>query len=393
MSLININTSEKEKQEELEEKSEEEETKSNAKIAIKKAQKVAAILLTAIGFDEYGGTLVYPFVPKMLKKRFHISKKNVGVLSGVIEGSFKASSFFSCFYLGYFSDKFGRKPIIIFSLFMVSITLLLFGFAWSVPLLIILQVIAGLTDGSEVVTKAVFSDLTSGVLNNYRSFLFAAMSACYAFFRGLSSATVSIFFGHDFGVESFKKNPYLFPCIIGAIIVFIVAIITYIFFSDKGLMPKEVEPFVHKFKNLKEGFKYVWANRLLRKLVIVFSLCDFSNGSVFVLMILYATLDYSEGGLGFSPNETGVIFIVFGIGTTIYELLWYNKLVKKIGVRKLFLLGSLVTAVCASMFPNFTINNRSFGITCNMEMGCFLNLYSSLLLWNDVFALKRSYND
>lgn len=129
------------------------------------------IIIFTIFLDALGFGILIPIVPLLFANpdsSFYLlsgsaSVQSGYVLLGLITAIFPLMQFFSTSILGEFSDKFGRKPILIYTLFGTGISYLLFAFAIftkNIPLLFFSRAIAGITAGNMSVAQAAIADLT-----------------------------------------------------------------------------------------------------------------------------------------------------------------------------------------------------------------------------------------
>ena len=85
------------------------------------------------------------------------------VLLGALLAIFSIGQFFASPIIGQFSDKFGRKRMLAFSIFGTSIGHLFFAlgiFLGNIPLLFVARLFAGITGGNIVVAQAAIADIT-----------------------------------------------------------------------------------------------------------------------------------------------------------------------------------------------------------------------------------------
>lgn len=129
------------------------------------------IVIFTIFLDSLGFGILIPIVPLLLAdpvSNFYIlpsgSSIQTGyVLLGLITAIFPLMQLFSTSILGQFSDKFGRRPILMYTLFITaaSYTLFAFGiFIKNIPLLFISRAMAGISSGNLSVAQASIADLT-----------------------------------------------------------------------------------------------------------------------------------------------------------------------------------------------------------------------------------------
>ncbi len=113
--------------------------------------------LTAATFiDRVGGALLYPFFALYFTGRFGVGMTEVGILFGL----YAVSSFVGQLIGGTFSDRFGRRSILIFSLITTSTSTLLLGIVNSLMLFYVLVIFVGLiVESGQPARQAMVADL------------------------------------------------------------------------------------------------------------------------------------------------------------------------------------------------------------------------------------------
>ena len=130
------------------------------------------IVIFTIFLDALGFGILIPIVPLLLadpNSSFYVLSKNVPVetgyiLLGLITAIFPLMQLFSTSILGQFSDKFGRKPILMYTLFITAASYALFAFAIfikNIPLLFFARAMAGIASGNLSVAQAAIADLSN----------------------------------------------------------------------------------------------------------------------------------------------------------------------------------------------------------------------------------------
>lgn len=129
------------------------------------------IIIFTIFLDALGFAILIPIIPLLLTdpgSSFYILPPNVSIQSGyillgLITAIFPLMQLFSTSILGQFSDKFGRKPILMYTIFGTAASYALFAFGISIkniPLLFIARALAGITSGNLAVAQASIADVT-----------------------------------------------------------------------------------------------------------------------------------------------------------------------------------------------------------------------------------------
>jgi MFS transporter, DHA1 family, tetracycline resistance protein len=129
------------------------------------------IVIFTIFLDSLGFGILIPIVPLLFaspSSNFYLLSPDVSintgyVLLGLITATFPLMQLFSTSIFGQLSDKFGRKPILQYTLFNTSFSYVLFALAIAVkniPLLFISRAMAGISAGNISVAQASIADLT-----------------------------------------------------------------------------------------------------------------------------------------------------------------------------------------------------------------------------------------
>lgn len=129
------------------------------------------IIIFTIFLDALGFGILIPIVPLLLAdpaSNFYILAAGTSVSSGyillgLITAIFPLMQLFSTSILGQLSDKFGRKPILMYTLFGTCLSYGLFAFGISIkniPLLFFARALAGVTSGNLSVAQASIADVT-----------------------------------------------------------------------------------------------------------------------------------------------------------------------------------------------------------------------------------------
>lgn len=117
--------------------------------------KVRIIFLTVF-IDLLGFGIIIPVLPN-----YAVSLGASAFLMSVIAGSFSLMNFVMTSYLGAWSDKVGRRPVLLFTILMNVVSYLLLAFANNLWLLFISRLMAGIGSANISVAQAYIADITS----------------------------------------------------------------------------------------------------------------------------------------------------------------------------------------------------------------------------------------
>lgn len=117
-------------------------------------KKLISVILVVF-VDLLGFSLILPLLP-YYAKTFGAD----GFVAGVLVSSYAAMQLLGAPVLGRLSDRFGRRPVLLLSIFGTFIGFLLLGFATTLWMLFASRIIDGLTGGNISVAQAYITDVT-----------------------------------------------------------------------------------------------------------------------------------------------------------------------------------------------------------------------------------------
>eukprot|EP01127_Copromyxa_protea_P007866 TRINITY_DN1787_c0_g1_i2.p1 TRINITY_DN1787_c0_g1~~TRINITY_DN1787_c0_g1_i2.p1 ORF type:complete len:299 (-),score=43.41 TRINITY_DN1787_c0_g1_i2:907-1803(-) len=105
----------------------------------------------------YVGFLVYDILPEVQG-----DPTKMGFYGGLLGAIYFGANFLSCFFWGKFSDRYGRKPVLIVGSSSAAICSLLMGFVLDFKLALSIRFFAGLMNGNLGATKSVLGEISDG---------------------------------------------------------------------------------------------------------------------------------------------------------------------------------------------------------------------------------------
>lgn len=113
-----------------------------------------SVFLIGIGFS-----IITPVIP-FLVEPYVVHPNNQAIIVTLLISVYAVCMFFSAPILGALSDRFGRRPLLLFSLLGAAIGFLVFGIGGSLWVLFAGRIIEGITGGSISTIFAYFADIT-----------------------------------------------------------------------------------------------------------------------------------------------------------------------------------------------------------------------------------------
>ena len=274
--------------------------------------KLSFIFLT-IFLDALGFAILIPVVPLLLadpKSTFFIlpagySVQTGYILLGLLTAIFPLMQFFSTSILGQLSDKFGRKKILVYTIFGTSFSYALFAvgiYLRNIPILFFSRALAGITSGNLSVAQAAIADFTEPK-DRAKNFGIIGAGFGLGFIMGpfiggkLSDPAVVSFF-----------NPAV-PFIFAAIMSFINAVSVKFFFSETNKFSSE-HPKVEWHKSILNIYKALGLENL--RILFISNFLFFFGFTFFITffsIFLINRLGFSQGGIGDIFSFMGLCFL------------------------------------------------------------------------------------
>jgi len=281
------------------------------------------IMMTTL-IDMIGFGMVIPILP------FHPETASAGAFAlGLLVGSFSLMQFIFSPLLGRLSDKVGRKPILLLSIFFSTVSFIVFALANSFLVLLLSRITAGMATEAAV-AQAYIADITS--------------ETDRAGGMGMVGAA------HGAG---FVIGPAIggFLSIYGLLTLgFVAAALNGINFLFASLFLPESKHPIQMFKGSDDGYWRKLMKALTKPLI----------GAVFIILFLI-TLAFSAipvilpllgiAFFGFGEVEMSYFFMYIGVVQIVLQGVLIGRLTKRWGEENLIILGSLLMMFGVFIMP------------------------------------------
>ena len=130
---------------------------------MKKEKKSAAIgfIFITMLIDITGWGIIIPVIPKLIQELIHGDVSEAAKIGGWLTFAYAITQFVFAPIIGNLSDKYGRRPIILLSLFAFALDYILLAFAPTITWLFIGRIIAGISGASITTASAYIADVSS----------------------------------------------------------------------------------------------------------------------------------------------------------------------------------------------------------------------------------------
>ncbi len=260
---------------------------------------------------------------------------------GLLFAAFSLAQFISTPIIGRLSDRYGRKPLLLYSVLGTALSFFLFAIAKSVPLLFIARILDGISGGNISVAQAVISDSTE---KQDRAKWFGILGASFGFGFVFGPAIGGLLSGISL------TAPFYFAAIISLIGSAIV------FFALRETLPEgDREVKTNKLFDLGHLLKALFEPYV--GLILAASFMVALSFAVFILGFQAFTNDV----LKLPPRDISLLFLIFGVISLPMQGFAVGRLVKKFKEIPL-LITAVVICFFSFVFMGFSNTFLSFAL-------------------------------
>ncbi|TBX70698.1 MFS transporter [Flavobacterium silvisoli] len=126
----------------------------------KKQAAIGFIFITML-IDITGWGIIIPVIPKLIAELIHGDISEAAKYGGWLTFAYAITQFVCAPLIGNLSDKYGRRPIILISLFAFAMDYLLLAFSPTIAWLFVGRIIAGITGASITTASAYIADVST----------------------------------------------------------------------------------------------------------------------------------------------------------------------------------------------------------------------------------------
>jgi DHA1 family tetracycline resistance protein-like MFS transporter len=284
---------------------------------IESKQPGVGVVLAIIGLDASGIGLTLPILPRLLSELAHTT--DLGWRYGAFLSLYALMQFIFSPVLGMWSDRIGRRPVLMGSLAGAAIDYLFMALAPSLSLLFVGRAIAGLTGASQAVAAAYISDVTS---ESQRARRFGQLSA----FQGLGFIAGPLI-GGLLGAL-WLRGPFVAAAALNGI-----TFLVTVFFLREPTRHRHAEPPAASLNPL-QPFRWAFSIPSLLPLLLiymVFTLIGQVGATIWVI--------YGADQFAWTPVWIGISIACFGLGHAVAQAFLAGPAAERFGERATLLLG------------------------------------------------------
>lgn len=287
-------------------------------------------ILVTVFLDVLGIGLIIPVLPALVGE-FTVSRDLQAYWYGALSAAYGVMQFFVAPLLGALSDRFGRRPILLVSIFGLGADFLLTALASSLWILLLARLIGGATGAGFSVANAYIADVTPP---EQRSASFGVLGAAFGLGFIIGPIVGGLLGAYDL------RLPFFAAASLSVL---------------NGLYGFFVLPESHP-RSLRSGFSLAKANPFsalvaLSKLRGVGGLIGVYALNVLAQFILQMTwVLYTGFRFGWGPRENGIALFVVGLVAAIVQAGLLRTLLKHFGEVRTTLFGMASGAIAYTLY-------------------------------------------
>ena len=293
-----------------------------------KNRSALTLIFLTVFIDLLGFGILIPILPTFAINKLHVSETAVGIAIAI----YSLIQFVFNPFLGKFSDKNGRKPIIIICLLLNALGYIIFAFSNTYFLLIISRIVGGVGGSSIGVAQAYIADITTKEDRSKGMGLIGAAFGLGFVFGPLIGGLLSKF-GYmitGFGSAGFSTLAFLFT----------------LFLLPESLVKKdEIEKAGKKLIDI-QAMKLTFKKPDIAALITLFFILTFSTANIYATVALLGDKVYN-----FSDLQNGYIFGIVGLVGALVQGGLIRLLSNSIADLKLVTIGSILMMIGFAFLP------------------------------------------
>lgn len=284
-----------------------------------------------------GFGIIIPLLP------FYVESMGAGVLTlGLLASAYSLFQLIAAPILGNLSDRFGRRPVLIFSILGTSLSFFMMGFAKTIFVLFLARILDGLSGGNISTAQAYIADITD---KKNRSSGMGIIMAAFSLGLILGPAIGGLLSIHGYST----------PFFVAGFIALLATILTILFLPETRRVSKAYKKQKLNIKTIKQILNYKNVPTLLTSsFIAMFSFAIMQ--SIFAL--------FTEHNLGVDAKLNGILFTYLGILGVIVQLVLLKRILKRLIEKKVLVITSLGMAIAFLLIgASFNLVVLIIGIT------------------------------
>jgi DHA1 family tetracycline resistance protein-like MFS transporter len=282
------------------------------------------IIFLIIFINMLGFGIILPLLP------YYVESLKAGPMTvGLIMATYSLFQLLSAPILGELSDKYGRRPILLFSIGGTALSFGLLGIATTLPMLFLSRIIDGASGGNIATAQAYIADITT---KEERTQSMGMMMAAFSLGFIIGPAVGGLLSVYGYSV----------PALVAGAVALIATILTYFYLPESHKPSKEVTD-------------------VPKKPLIVFNIRDFYDAVThpavgllltisFLMMFAFSLMQgtfalFTEHSLHLTAKANGILFAYLGFIGILIQLVFLKKILRLFSERTAIVIALLSMGV------------------------------------------------
>jgi DHA1 family tetracycline resistance protein-like MFS transporter len=286
-------------------------------------KRTLTLVFIVMLMDIVGLSLLFPIAPYIVKQY-----SNAALMVTILSVIYAGAQFFAAPALGKISDRVGRRPVLLISVFGSAVGYFIFGIGGALWILFLSRLIDGITGGNMSTAMATIADISKSE-DRPKNFVLVGMAYGLGFILGPAM-------GGALGQLSLNA-----PVFAAGTISLIE--VTLIYFMLPESLPKErreTQPLHVRDLNPFASIGDMLRKPGLGQLLIVYALFNLGFDGVNSIAGVFISRKFTA-----EPWHLGALFVVSGIALAMMQAAFTPKLVNKFGAKSVLLSGLLGNAI------------------------------------------------
>lgn len=322
-------------------------------------RRALAFILITVGIDVVGLGIIIPVLPELIRdvsaagSSGLMSMGDAALVGGWLLFVYAFMQFFSAPVLGGLSDRFGRRPVLLVSLFALAIDYVIMALAPTLFWLFVGRILSGMAGASYVTAYAYIADISP---KEKRAANFGLIGMAFGVGFVIGPAIGGLLGALDPRLPFWAAAAF---CMLG--------VLFGLFVLPESLAPEKRRRFEIKRANPIGTLRHFWGLKPVLMLIIAGAILELA-------MQVYPSIwpYYTPVQFGWSTAQVGLSLAVFGAVIAIGEGLILRIVLARYGEHRVIIGSTLLSIACFAAFavaPNGTIGYVIMVITAVSGFG------------------------
>ena len=288
--------------------------------SVRNPRLALTFIIITLTIDAMGIGLILPVLPSLIREITGADLGTAAIWGGVMTTIFAGMQFLFGPFVGSLSDRYGRRPVLLVSLFVVAIDFVIMGLAHTMWLLILTRIVGGIATATQSTAAAFIADISAP---EKKAANFGLIGAAFGIGFVLGPVIGGLLgeFGH--------RTPFFAAAALAAI-----NLVFGFFVLPETVDDKIRRPFELRRANPLGALKAIGKLEDVQRLLVIAFLYEFA-------FIVYPTVwaYFTQERFGWTEGMVGLSLGCFGVAMAFMQGVMIRLIIPKLGERGTILYG------------------------------------------------------